>query len=49
MNRAAADNNLLAACDRTYGRVARACGMVLAYGIPIGCAWFLCAAYAGVL
>lgn len=47
MNRAAADNALLAACDRTYGRVAL---YSLALGVAIGCVWFLGVAYrAGVL
>jgi hypothetical protein len=50
MNRAACDNALLHACERTHGRMARACGMALAYGVAIGGVWFLCAAYrAGVL
>lgn len=50
MNRAAFDNDLLAACDRPHGRLARAFGMVLVYGITIGSVWFLCAAYrAGLL
>lgn len=44
MNRAAFDNDLLAACDRTNGRLARAFGIILAYGITIGGIWFLCVA-----
>ncbi|KGC45959.1 hypothetical protein DP49_2317 [Burkholderia pseudomallei] len=50
MNRVAFDNDLLAACVRPNGRLARAVGMILAYGITIGCVWFLCAAFrAGAL
>ncbi|KGD36784.1 hypothetical protein DO72_2589 [Burkholderia pseudomallei] len=45
MNRVAFDNDLLAACARPNGRLARAVGMILAYGITIGCVWFLCAAF----
>ncbi|SDI64706.1 hypothetical protein SAMN04487926_12127 [Paraburkholderia steynii] len=47
MNRAAADNDLLAACERAHGRVAL---YSLATGVAIGCVWFLGVAYrAGVL
>ncbi|EQA86728.1 hypothetical protein M218_22760 [Burkholderia pseudomallei MSHR338] len=45
MNRVAFDNDLLAACARPNGRLARAFGMILAYGITIGCVWFLCVAH----
>lgn len=50
MNRVAFDNDLLAACARPNGRLARAFGIILAYGTTIGGVWFLCASYrAGAL
>jgi hypothetical protein len=50
MNRAACDNDLLASCDELRGRVLKACGIVAAYGVAVGCVWFLCVAWrAGVL
>jgi hypothetical protein len=50
MNRATYDNDLLMACYHVHGRLAKAFGMMLAYGVAIGCVWFLCAAYrAGAL
>ncbi|KGS59394.1 hypothetical protein X949_6263 [Burkholderia pseudomallei MSHR5609] len=45
MNRVAFDNDLLAACARPNGRLARAFGIILAYGTTIGGVWFLCASY----
>ncbi|WP_018435319.1 hypothetical protein [Paraburkholderia atlantica] len=50
MNRVHYDNSLLAACDNVHGKLAKAFGMMLAYGAAIGCVWYLCVAYrAGVL
>ncbi|MDR8400082.1 hypothetical protein NE850_27615 [Paraburkholderia sp. USG1] len=50
MNRAACDNDLLAACYHVHGRAAKLFGMMLLCGIAVGCAWFLCvAARAGAL
>ncbi|MDR8398250.1 hypothetical protein NE850_18065 [Paraburkholderia sp. USG1] len=41
MNRAACDNDLLAACDRVHARTALIA--VLTF-VGIGCGWFLCVA-----
>ncbi len=50
MNRVAFDNDLLAMCNRPQMRLARAFGVIFAYGITIGGVWFLCVAgRAGVL
>jgi hypothetical protein len=47
MHRALNDNDLLHACDRTYGKAILVSGLS---GLGIGCFWFLCVAFrAGVL
>jgi hypothetical protein len=50
MNRAAYDNDLLAACHHVHDGLIKALGMMLVCGAAVGCAWFLCVAYrAGAL
>ncbi|KOE23107.1 hypothetical protein AI46_26725 [Burkholderia multivorans R-20526] len=50
VTRASGDNALLASCDQLHGYVAKGSAVAFAYGVAIGCVWFLCAAYrAGAL
>ncbi len=45
VTRATNVNALLASCDRVHGYVAKGRAVAIAYGIAIGCVWFLCVAY----
>lgn len=50
VSRAQNDNALLASCEQVHGYVAKGSAVAFAYGVAIGCVWFLCAAYrAGAL
>lgn len=49
VTRAPRDNALLASCDELHRYVVKGIAVAMAYGVAIGCVWFLCSAYrAGV-